>query len=61
MEPRTEALTPRDEIAAKSDRELLEEIAMNQRKILATVEGIMSAAAQHPMIRAMLGANGITF
>lgn len=58
---KSEALTPRDEIAAKTDRELLEEIAMNQRKILATVEGVMAAAAQHPMLRAMMNANGVTF
>lgn len=61
MPNQSEALTPRDEIAAKTDRELLEEIAMNQRKILATVEGVMAAASQHPMLRAMMAANGVTF
>jgi hypothetical protein len=42
-------------ISDLSDRELLEEIATNQRKILAIVGGMIQAASKNPMIAMMLG------
>lgn len=38
---------------------ILLEILENQRQILAIFNALMSAASQHPMIRAMLIANGV--
>jgi hypothetical protein len=55
-----EAFAPAEEaVSDMGQRELLEEIAENQRKLLAVIGGLMQAANMHPSIRAMLAASGI--
>lgn len=50
-------VAPTAPVVDMSDRELLEEIATNQRKVLAVVGGMIAAAQKNPMLAMMLGGN----
>jgi hypothetical protein len=56
----SEAFAPAETpVAEMEDRQLLEEIAANQRKILTLFGGVMRAASQHPVVNMMLTQQGI--
>lgn len=56
----SEAFAPSDKpVSELDDRELLEEIAENQRKLMAVIGGLMQAAAMHPAVNMMLVQQGI--
>ena len=56
----SEAFTVSDRaVSEMDDRELLEEIAESNRRLMAVIGGLMQAAAMHPSINMMLVANGI--
>lgn len=46
---------PKAPVVEMTDRELLEEIADSQRKVIAVVGGMLAAASKNPMLAMMLG------